>query len=94
MQRKRVARRFERYFKGVANHRRIEILLLVTENPGILLEGIANRLNCNLKTTSVHAQKLVQAGLVDKKYKGRAVEHSLSPHGKTMVKFIQKFPSS
>ena len=37
----KTAKQFERHFKGVANHRRVEILLLVAEAPGISLEKIS-----------------------------------------------------
>jgi len=80
-------KQLERHLKGVANHRRIEILLLVAERKGITLDGIAGNLNCNFKTISGHTQKLVQAGLIEKKYLGQSVLHSLSPYGKTFYNF-------
>jgi predicted transcriptional regulator len=79
----------EKHFKGIANHRRIDILLLVSKSEGIILDDIATALNCNFKTISGHTSKLVQAGLVDKKYNGRAILHSLSPYGKVFVKFVE-----
>ncbi len=88
----KTAKQLERHFKGVANHRRIDILNLVAGNSGISLEKIADDLECNIKTISEHTRKLVQAGLVDKKYRGREVAHSLSPYGKTFCKFIKTFP--
>ncbi len=87
----KTAKQLERYFKGVANHRRLEILLLVVKNGGITLEEIAATLKCNIKTTSEHTRRLVQAGLLNKKYQGRAVAHSLSPYGKNFVRFIKTF---
>lgn len=88
------AKQLERHFKGMANHRRIDILKLIAENGGISLENIADGLSCNLKTISEHTRKLVQAGLVNKKYQGRVVAHSLSPYGKTFYKFITTFSNS
>lgn len=84
-------KQLERYFKGVANHRRIEILRLISKKEGITLDGIADTLDCNFKTISEHTRKLVQAGLVNKKYRGREVEHSLSPYGRRFLKFTQTF---
>lgn len=82
----------ERKFKGVANHRRIEVLLLVSQEENISLTGIAKALECNLKTLSEHTKKLVSAGLIDKKSTGDGVvKHSLSPYGKKFVKFIESF---
>jgi|SRR3990167_205389 len=88
------AKQLERHFKGIANHRRIEILFLIAENDGIMLEEIARRLDCNFKTISEHTRRLVLAGLVDKKYYGRSVQHSLSPYGKIMLRFLTTFSHS
>jgi len=86
------AKQLERHFKGVANHRRIEILLLVSRENNISLSGIAKILKCNFKTLSEHTRKLVQAGLLNKEYTGDGtVRHSLSPYGKVFVKFINYF---
>lgn len=85
------SRQLERHFKGVANHRRIEILLLVNKNEGITLDDIANTLDVNFKTISEHTRRLVQAGLLEKQYAGRIVCHFLTPYGKEFIKFIQSF---
>ena len=84
-------KQLERYFKGAANHRRIEILSLISKKEGITLDRIAETLDCNIKTISEHTRKLVQAGLVNKKYRGREVEHSLSPYGNRFLAFINTF---
>lgn len=55
----------ERNFKGIANHRRIEILMLVDKFEGITAEGIANDLEANIKTISEHTRRLVQASLLN-----------------------------
>ena len=89
---KKSPEQLERNFKGVANHRRIEVLLLVSKAENISLNGIADKLKCNFKTLSEHTRKLVQAGLLNKKHMGDgAVRHSLSPYGKKFVKFIESF---
>jgi len=88
------SKQLERHFKGIANHRRIDILLLVNDRNGITLEEIADRLQCNIKTISEHTRRLVQAGLLTKKYCGRKVAHSLSPYGHNLVKFIKTFQHS
>ena len=95
MQKKgKTAKQMERNFKGVANHRRIEILGLIANNNEITVEEIAGKLRCNFKTVSEHTRRLVQAGLVNKKYKGRSVAHTLSPYGKIFHKFIKTFQHS
>ena len=87
-------KQLERYFKGVSNHYRIAILILVSKNDGITLEDIAKDLDKDFKNISEHTLKLVQAGLLNKKYQGRNVVHSLSPYGIKFVKFIQTFGHS
>jgi len=90
----KTAKQLERHFKGVANHNRIDILLLVSENRDITLDGIAERLDRNFKTISEHTRRLVQAGLLNKRYRGRSVVHSLSPYGTKFVEFIKIFRHS
>ncbi|MDO8572632.1 MAG: winged helix-turn-helix domain-containing protein [bacterium] len=84
-------RQLERYFKGVANHWRIAILIAVEKNEGISVEGISGELEANFKTISQHTRSLVHAGLLNKTYQGRQVTHALSPHGKLFLKFIKTF---
>ena len=81
----------ERHLKGIANHYRIGILLLIAERNRITLESIAKTLNANEKTIGEHTRRLCQAGLLNKKYRGRFVEHMLSPYGKTFVHFLESF---
>jgi len=90
----KTGKQMERHFKGVANHWRIDILDLIAKNEGIGVEELAEALDGNFKTISVHTQKLVQSGLVNKKYKGRSVTHTLSPYGKKFHKFITTFQHS
>lgn len=87
----KTARQMERHFKGLANHWRISILILVKKNPGITLDGIVSELKGNFKTISEHTRKLVQAGLLNKIYQGRNVTHSLSPYGEKVIEFIKSF---
>ena len=87
----KTARQLERYCKGAANHRRVDILFLASRRENLTLEEIADSLGGNIKTISEHTRRLVQAGLLNKKYKGRCVGHSLSPYGKMFVSFLKKF---
>jgi predicted transcriptional regulator len=87
----KTATQLERYFKGAANHRRLEILLLIDSKPNLSLESITDLLDANTKTISEHTRKLVQAGLLNKRYEGRSVSHNLSPYGELFVKFIKDF---
>ena len=81
----------ERHLKGIANHYRIEILLCIAEHEDITLEDIVDMLEANEKTIGEHTRRLYQAGLINKKYRGKFVEHALSPYGKTFVRFLQSF---
>jgi DNA-binding MarR family transcriptional regulator len=90
----KTAKQMERHFKGISNHYRIDILLLIEKEDGITVDGIAETLHCKFKTASEHAQRLVRAGLVSKTYCGRTVTHSLTPYGKSFFKFITIFSHS
>ena len=81
----------ERHLKGMANHYRIEILLHISKNSGVTLENVIEALNANEKTIGEHTRRLYVAGLLNKKHRGRYVEHTLSPYGKTFVRFLESF---
>jgi len=81
----------ERYFKGAANHRRLDILFSIYRRDGMTLDQIAKALDSNIKNISEHTRRLVQAGLLNKQYHGRTVRHSLSPYGEQFVHFAKKF---
>jgi len=87
----KTGKQMERHLKGISNHYRIEILLLIAERDGITLEDIVEELSANEKTIGEHTRRLYQAGLINKKYRGKFVEHTLSPYGKTFVRFLQSF---
>ena len=87
----KTAKQMERHLKGIANHYRIQIILLIAEHDGITLESIIERLKANVKTVGEHTRRLYQAGLINKKYNGKFVEHTLSPYGKTFVYFLKSF---
>ncbi len=84
-------KQLERYFKGSANHRRIEILQLLEKQPNVSLDDISESLGCNFKTIHGHTKSLLNAGLIRKEYRGRIVVHSLSPYGKSFCKFMRTF---
>jgi DNA-binding MarR family transcriptional regulator len=91
MEKLKTPKQMERHLKGIANHHRIQILLLISNRPSITLEGIIEELNGNDKTLGEHARRLTQAGLINKNYKGRFIEHTLSPYGKAFVQFLKSF---
>ncbi len=87
----KTAKQMERHLKGMANHHRIEILLLIAARGTITLDEIVKELDANEKTLGEHARRLYQAGLINKKYRGNFVDHTLSPYGKTFVNFLKLF---
>jgi len=87
----KTAKQLERYFKGAANHRRIDILVLVAKRDGISVDEISEELRANFKTISQHTSSLVRAGLLNKTYSGRRVEHQLSPYGEAFLSFMKTF---
>ena len=90
----KTAKQMERHLKGIANHYRIQILFIIDSQKNITLEGIVERLRANEKTIGEHTRRLYLAGLVTKNYKGKYVEHSLSPYGKTFYRFMDTFQHS
>ena len=87
----KTTKQMERHLKGMANHYRIAILLLIAASKKITLEAIVERLKANEKTIGEHTRRLVTAGLINKEYRGKFVEHTLSPYGKIFVDFLKKF---
>ncbi|MBI5356790.1 winged helix-turn-helix transcriptional regulator [Candidatus Collierbacteria bacterium] len=82
-------KRLQTIVKGFANHRRIQIIELLSLYPEISVSEISNRLKVNFKTISEHARRLNHSGLILKRYKGQSVLHVLSPLGKDILKFLR-----
>ena len=82
-------KKIEKVVKGFANHWRIKILNLLNKNPDLSVEQIAENLDANFITTSVHIRKLADAGLVAKKYKGGFVLHTLTKRGQDIITFCK-----
>lgn len=91
MKKVKTAKQMERHLKGMANHYRIEILLLLSQHPDLTLDSLIKNLDANQKTVSEHTRRLQHAGLINKKYQGRFVEHTLSPYGELFVHFLKSF---
>lgn len=82
-------RQLERIVKGFANHRRIEILVLLEKTPELSLIEISDELKINFKTGSEHIRRLAIAGLVMKRNAGASVRHALTVEGKLILKFLR-----
>jgi DNA-binding transcriptional ArsR family regulator len=87
----KTAEQMQRHFKGIANHYRIKMLLLISKHEGLTVRDFSEILNTDIKNASQHTRYLLNSGLIQKRHRGRSVEHSLSPYGKFIVKFIKEF---
>jgi ArsR family transcriptional regulator, lead/cadmium/zinc/bismuth-responsive transcriptional repressor len=81
--------KLERFLKGAANHRRLEVLFLLAKNPELSVEDIAEKLNVNFNTISDHIRKMAQAGLVMKRSDGQSVRHALTDKGRDILVFCK-----
>ena len=79
----------ERRVKGFSSHRRIQIMLLLDNEPGISLLDIAEKTKTNFKTAAEHTRRLRLAGMITKKYRGNMIAHKLSPRGQTVLRFLR-----
>jgi len=82
-------RNTERIVKGVANHRRLEILDLLQKYPELSVDEVSTNLKINFKTASDHIRRLAIAGLVMKRYEGNFVRHKLTSRGQSILKFLR-----
>ena len=79
----------ERIMKGVASHRRIEMLTLLEETPEMSVIEIAEALKIDFKNASAHLRRLQIAGLVMKRNAGPAVRHKLTKTGLAILMFVR-----
>ena len=82
-------RQLERIIKGFSNHRRIQILTLLSGIPELSVSEIAGKLRINLKTASEHIRRLAISGLVLKRNQGKNVRHKLSDRGVIILTFLR-----
>ena len=85
----RKPRQLERILKGFANHRRIEMALLLEKRPELSVFDISDILKINFKTASDHLRRMAIAGLVMKRNEGNIVRHALTPRAKSILKFLR-----
>lgn len=91
MSKLKTPKQMERHLKGISNHYRISILLLIDKEKDITLDGIIQKLKANDKTIGEHTRRLYQAGLINKKHNGNFVMHTLTPYGNKFVNFLKSF---
>lgn len=86
MQKSRV---LERWMRAAGNHRRIEILVLLDENPELSVSEISEKLKINMKTASEHIRRLTIAGFIMKRSQGKSIRHKLTVRGKHILTFLR-----
>jgi DNA-binding transcriptional ArsR family regulator len=82
-------RQLERIVRGFSNHRRIQMMSLLSAFPELSLSEIAQKLKINLKTASEHVRRLAISGLVLKRNQGKNVRHKLSDRGVFILTFLR-----
>ncbi len=75
--------------KGVANHWRFRILSLLESEAPLSLGDIAHKVEGHFKTISSHTRRLVESGLIEKRYRDQTVLHTLSPLGERLLRQIK-----
>lgn len=82
-------RELERIIKGVANHRRLQILALLHKEPELSVQEIAEALKSEMKNISAHINKMAISGLVMKRSDNKAVRHKLTKRGEVILTFVR-----
>lgn len=83
-------RMLERAVKGFANHRRIQILELLQNEPELSVDSISEKLGIGYENASDHIRKLAIAGLVMKRNEGNKVRHKLTPRAELVLVFCKR----
>lgn len=82
-------KRLEKIVRGFSNHRRLQLIYLLNDNPDIELTRLAGLCAIGLPTATEHCRRLEVAGLISKRKDARKVLHALTPLGKKVIKFIE-----
>lgn len=83
-------RQLEQIVRGFSNHKRIAILRLLSQEPGLSVTEIAGRVRCHYETTADHVRRLHRAGLIHKRQPGPAQHHAISGRGRNILGFLKK----
>lgn len=82
-------KKLERIIKGIANHRRIQILSLLKKEPELSVKEIADKAKSDIKNISAHVGKMAVAGLVMKRSDSKSVRHKLTRRGRNILSFVR-----
>ena len=86
---KKSLRELERIIKGVANHRRLQILELLKKEPELSVQEISDKLKSEMKNISAHINKMAIAGLLIKRSDSKSIRHKLTKRGIIILKFVR-----
>ena len=82
-------RQLERIVRGFSNHRRIQLLDLLSRQPDLSVNEITLKVGSRFRPISEHLRRMAIAGLVLKRNEGRSVRHSLTRRGESILKFVR-----
>jgi predicted transcriptional regulator len=82
--------KLEKFFKGAANHRRLEMLLLLKKEPNLSTDQIVERLIINYQTGTEHIRRLTDSGLIQSFRKGNTKLHKITPAAEPIIKLLLK----
>ena len=82
-------KKLERIIKGIANHRRLQILELVEKEPELSVQEISDKLKSEFKNISAHINKMAIAGLLMKRSDSKSIRHKLTNRGNNILKFVR-----
>jgi len=82
-------RKTEKIIKGFSNHRRIQILQLLKNEPELSVGEISEKLKIDHRTASQHIIKMNNSGLVMKRNDINTVRHKLTKLGLSALQFCR-----
>jgi predicted transcriptional regulator len=89
MSKKLEYKKLERIIKGVANHRRLQILALIDKEPELSVLEISEKLKSEFKNISAHINKMAVSGLVMKRSDSKSIRQKLTKRGIIILKFVR-----
>ena len=84
----------ERIFKGLANHRRLQILRILKSRGPISLDKVAEICGIQAPTACEHARKLRLAGLVFRRRLRRCIHLELTERGQFALDWAPRLEST
>ena len=82
-------RKLERIVKGFANHRRLQVLELLYQEPELSVQEISDKLKSEFKNISAHINKMAIAGLLMKRSDSKSIRQKLTKRGNIILKFVR-----